>query len=65
MKPSVNNLCCELCIQIWIVIYPVKANCLICGKYPFATLPIWYTNGIELEVKDEISYLGVKLSNKS
>ena len=35
------------------------------GKCPFATLPVWYINGIELAVKDEINYLGVILSNRS
>ena len=44
---------------------PVKTNCLIRGRCPFATLPVWYINGIELAVKDEINYLGVILSNRS
>ena len=41
---------------------PVKTNCLIRGRCPFATLSVWYINGIELAVKDEINYLGVILS---
>ena len=49
---------------IWIII-PVKTNCLIRSRCPFATLPVWYINGIEQAVKDEINYLGVILSNSS
>ena len=44
---------------------PLKTTCLIKGKNPFTRNPVWSINKTELTVKDDLSYLGIKINDKS
>ena len=42
---------------------PTKTQCVIYGKNTFVSNPLWYLNNVELQVANEITYLGICLSN--
>ena len=44
---------------------PLKTTCLIKGNNPFTRNPCWSINKTELTVKDDLSYLGIKINDKS
>ena len=44
---------------------PKKTTCMIAGKNPFITPPIWSINDVKLSIDNHIKYLGTELSNTS
>ena len=44
---------------------PHKRICHIMGQNLFTTIPRWYINGVSLDIKDKLTYLGLAFNNDS
>jgi hypothetical protein len=43
----------------------LKTTCIVNGKAPFVTAPRWYINEYDLQIQDNLTYLGAILGNQS